>query len=553
MIDAALEPQPATAPVRTIRGRHGAVVSPHHLATQAGLAVLRSGGSAVDAAIATNAALAVVAGHSCGLGGDAFWLIWDPRTGKALALNGSGRSGGAATIAAARAAGHRTMPERGLWSVTVPGAVYSWGMAHARFGRLSWATLLEPAIDLAAAFPASSGWIEAVERAATVFGKSGDWARVYRPPERPRRPGGTVRLPALQRTLRVLAQDGPAAAYVGDVGTQTARYLQARGVPVDAADLAAHRSDWDAPISITYRGVTSLSHPPNSVGVVALQTLGMLDRAIPPRADRFDGRGWADAEWVHLGLEASRLALAERDACVTDPSWMRPGAVSEMLSPARLDDLASRIDPARTMALPPGSLPAGGGTVYLAAADDSGGLVSLLQSNYQGFGSGLVDPLSGISFQDRGAFFRLDAGHPNALAPRKLTAHTLAPGLLLREGRPWIVHGSMGREIQPQIFAQFVSAVVDAGADVATVVAAPRWAAVMRTQHGPADRTELESRVHDGLASALATRGHDVVVREPWASSMGHGHAIEVVRDDSGVMSFAAAADPRCEGSAAAW
>ena len=529
------------------------MASPHHLATQAGLAILRAGGTAVDAAIAVNAALAVVAGHSCGLGGDAFWLIWDAQSGGALALNGSGRSGRGASIEAARAAGYDTMPERGPWSITVPGAIHSWGMAHERFGRLAWATLLESAIDLAAAFPASPGWIDAVERAASVLGEESDWARVYRPPERPRRPGGIVRLPALQGTLEVLAREGPGAAYRGDLAGRTATYLQARGAPIDAADLAEHTSDWGTPLRIGYRGVTALSHPPNSVGVVALQTLGMLERFDPPAPGRFDGRGWADVEWVHLGLEASRLALAERDAYVTDPAWLPERLVPEMLSPARLDALASRIDPGRAMTLPAGTLPAGGGTIYVTVADRWGGLVSLLQSNYQGFGSGLVDPGTGIAFQDRGAFFRLDAAHPNALAPRKRTTHTLAPGLLLREGRPWIAHGSMGGEIQPQVFAQFVSAVVDGRADVATAVAAPRWAAMMRRQHGPADRTELESRVPDGLADALVAKGHEVVMREPWSSSMGHGHAIEVVHDDADVASFAAAADPRSEGSAAAW
>lgn len=549
----AADRRPASAPARVVRGTHGAVASPHHLATQAGLAALRAGGSAVDAAIATNAALAVVAGHSCGLGGDAFWLIWDAHAGRALALNGSGRSGSAASIEAARAAGLSAVPERGPWSVTVPGAVHSWGMAHHRFGRLPWAMLLEAAIDLAESFPASAGWIAAVERAAEVFGAEGDWSAVYRLPQRPRRAGGIVRLPSLRRTLQVLADDGPAAAYSGAIATQTAAYFEARGVPIDAADLAAHTGDWGVPVSVSYRGVTSLSHPPNSVGVTALQTLALLERFSAPAAERFDGQGWADADWIHLGLEASRLALAERDAHLTDPAWMSGDAVSGMLSPARIDALASRIDAERAMVLQPSSLPAGGGTVYVATADRWGGLVSLLQSNYQGFGSGLVDRASGISFQDRGAFFRLDPAHPNALAPRKRTAHTLAPGMLLREGQPWVAHGSMGGEIQPQVFAQFVSAMVDGHADVATAVASPRWAATMRSQYGPADQTELESRAHAGLADALAARGHKVVMREPWASSMGHAHAIELVRGPIDAISFAAAADPRSEGSAAAW
>ena len=515
---------------------------------------LRSGGSAVDAAVATNAALAVVAGHSCGLGGDAFWIIWDEEQGSAVTLNGSGRAGSRASIEAVQASGHQEMPERGPWSITVPGGVHSWGEAHRRFGRLDWTSLLAPAIDLAAGFPATRGWLDAIERSAAVFGTDGDWAAVYRPDDRARSPGELVRLPALEKTLRTIFAEGPSAAYEGSIARSTAAYFGAQGVPISAEDLAGHVSDWGTPLSMDYRGVTSLSHPPNSVGVVALQALGVLSRFDAPGAGAWNGRGWADPAWIHLGLEASRLGLAERDAHVTDADHMADGEVEMMLSDARLDELAGRIDPAHAMAVRPGSLPAGGGTIYITTADRWGNAVSLLESNYQGFGSGLVDPATGIAFHDRGAFFRLDPGHPNALAPGKRPTHTLAPGMLLRDGRPWVVHGSMGGEIQPQIFTQFVSAVVDGRTDVATAVAAPRWAAMMRGQHGAPELTELESRVHDGVPRELEAMGHEVVIRESWSSSMGHAHAIEMVRDEGGVVtSYAAGADPRSEGSAAAW
>ncbi len=544
----------ATTPARPVRGRHGAVASPHHLATQAGLHVLRGGGSAVDAAIATNAALAVVAGHSCGLGGDAFWIIWDEASAEAATLNGSGRAGSGATIEAAHAAGFAAVPERGPWSITVPGAVDSWGEAHRRFGRLDWASLLEPAIELASGFPASAYWLDVIERGATAFGEDGDWATTYRPPDRASTPGQTLRLPALKRTLRALSDEGPSAPYSGSIARSTASYFERRGAPISADDLAAHASDWDSPLSIDYRGVTSLSHPPNSVGVVALQTLGLLSRFAAPSPAAWDGRGWADAGWIHLGLEASRLALAERDAHVTDIAYMADGEVERMLSDLHIDRLAARIDPDRPMDPIAGTLPRAGGTIYLATTDQWGNAVSLLQSNYQGFGSGLVDPATGIAFHDRGAFFRLDPDHPNALAPGKRPTHTLAPGMLLRDGRPWMIHGSMGGEIQPQVFAQFVSAVVDGGADVATAVAAPRWAAMMERQFGPPELTVLESRAHDSVSAALTAMGHRVVLQEPWTSLVGHAHAIEVVRDSDGaVASYAAGSDPRAEGSAAAW
>ncbi len=423
---------PAQMPVPLVRGAHGAVASPHHLATQAGISVLRAGGSAVDAAIATNAALAVVSGHACGLGGDAFWLIADPATAEVVALNGSGRSAAGATPDAASAAGLSGIPERGPWSVTVPGAVDSWGVAHRRFGRLAWADLLAPAIEFADGFPASAGWVRAVEGAAGLFGVDGDWARTYRPDGRPWRLGERVRLPALGRTLRTLAADGPDALYTGVLANRAAEYLSASGSPIRSEDLAAHRSDWGVPVSTTYRGLTSLSHPPNSCGVVALETLAILDHLEPPPATAFDGLGVADARWVHLGLEASRIALADRDRWLTDLDAMEPGALERFLDRDRAGALAASIDPSRVGPVVPSALPGGGGTIYLCVADREGGAVSLIESNYGGFGSGLVDPQTGIGYQNRGSFFRLEPGHANSLAPRKRTLHTLTPGMLLR-------------------------------------------------------------------------------------------------------------------------
>jgi gamma-glutamyltranspeptidase / glutathione hydrolase len=558
------ERAPALVQASLRRGLRGAVASPHHLASEAGLGIVRAGGSAVDAAIATNAALAVVSSFMCGLGGDAFWLIWNPETLTVTALNGSGRSASGATLEAARASGLDQMPMRGPWSITVPGAVDSWRMAHERHGRVPWPTLFEPAIELARGFPASRTWVTSIEHGAALFGERSDWARVFRPAGRAWTVGERVSLPALAGTLKRIADEGADCAYRGRLATRACEYLAASGSPLRADDFAAHRGDWVEPIGTTYRGATSLSHPPNSSGAVALLTLNVLSRFEPPPADSFDGTGVNDPAWVHLGLEASRLALAERDAWLTDPEWMAAGALTAFLSPALADRLAARIEPGQ--ALPPiaSPLPAGGGTVYLATADGGGGLVSLIESNYAGFGSGLVDPQTGIAYQNRGAFFRLEPGAANALAPRKRTLHTLSPGMLLRDGRPWIAHGSMGGEIQPQVFAQFVSAVVDGGLDVATAVAAPRWAADVEEHLGPPSRTVLESRYPRAVADGLRARGHDVRIVEAWSSAMGHEHAIEVIGGPLGgppsdrewrtaTATLAATADPRSEGSAAAW
>lgn len=541
--------EPAVSPASPARGRRGAVAGPHHLATWAGLSVLADGGSAVDAAIATNAALSVVSAHSCGLGGDAFWIIWDPAAGKPLTLNGSGRSAAAASLDEARSRGWTALPERGPWSVTVPGAIDSWGQAHRRFGRLPWASLVEPAIELAEGFPAGTGWCESIERAAQALGTGGDWARTFRPAGRAWRPGEVVRLPALARTLRLIAAEGPEVAYRGSLAGRTAEYLASAGSPLRLSDLEAHVSDWADPLAVDYRGVTCLAHPPNSVGVIALQGLEVLETWQPPAADAFDGRGCADPDWVHLGLEVARLGLAERDTHITDPARMAAGTVEWMLSAERVERLAGMVDPTRAS---PTIAPAagGGGTVHLAAADAEGGLVSLMQSNYLGFGSGLVDPDTGIAFQDRGAFFSLQPGHVNSLAPRSRTVHTLTPGMLLRDGRPWIAHGSMGGEIQPQVFMQFVSCVVDGGLDIATAVASPRWAALVEGHLGPPSITALESRYHEGVVEALRGRGHQVSLLGPWDPLMGHANAVEVVRDGGSgePVSFAAACDPRSDG-----
>jgi gamma-glutamyltranspeptidase/glutathione hydrolase len=550
-----------TPPAPVARGLRGAVVSPHHLATEVGLSVLRAGGTAVDAAVATNAALSVVASSMCGLGGDAFWLIWD---GTALhGLNGSGRSARGATLESAEAAGLRTMPVRGPWTVTVPGAVRSWSDAHGRFGRLSWADLVAPAVELAAGFPASPRWCETVERAAALHGVDSDWARVFRPHGRPWRPGEPVVLAPLARTLQEIVADGADGFYTGRLARRAARYLEERGSPLRAVDFVEHRSDWTEPIRTTYRGVTVTSHPPNSCGPVALELLNVLQGFEPPPAGAFIIDGVREPRWVHLGLEAARLTLADREAYLTDPDAMAQGALELLLDTGHAAALGRQIDPERARWARAAALLAGGGTVYLAAADRWGSVVSLIESNYAGFGSGLVDPSTGIAYQNRGAFFSLDPAHPNVLAPGKRTMHTLTPGMLFRGGRPWIAHGSMGGEIQPQIFAQFVSGVVDGRQGIAEAIAAPRWAADVEEHHGPPSRTVLEPRFAPAVADGLLGRGHRVEWAEPYDSRMGHAHAIELVTldpsrpepsppasrgDEAPARSFVAATDPRSDG-----
>jgi gamma-glutamyltranspeptidase len=550
---------PPLVPMPLVRGTHGAVVAPHHLATAAGLGVLRQGGSAVDAAIATNAVLAVVVPGSCGIGGDAFWLIWDAATGRQIALNGSGRAAAGIDATRLRDAGHRRVPFRGPLSITVPGAVRSWGDAHRRFGRLTRDVVLGPAVELARdGFPASDEFVGDVEGMSPVAREATGvdaFDTVFRPHGRSWRPGERVRLPALAETLDTLARDGFDAFYDGDIGERQARALAAAGSPITGEDLRAHTSTWGDPIGIGYRGVRATSHPPNSSGVVALEILGILAQFDPPAVADFGPAGVADADWIHLGLEASKLALADRDAYLTDPD-VRDVPVAELLDSQRLASLAARIDRGRAARPAAATNPPGGGTIFLATVDGDGNAVSLIESNWAGFGSGVVDPDTGIHYQNRGSYFSLDADHANVIAPRKRTLHTLLPGMLFRDGQPgpWIVVGSMGGDAQPQIHAQFVSAVVDGRVDIATAVAAPRWYVSPRDLLAPPIDVHFEPRHAPGIAEALRDRGHDLVPTAPFDSDVGHEHAIELV--DGGPAeggSLAATTDPRSEGLPAAW
>jgi gamma-glutamyltranspeptidase/glutathione hydrolase len=552
------------APAALARGGSGAVVAPHHLATTAGLGVLRAGGGAVDAAIATNAVLAVVMGEACGLGGDAFWLVWDEATGTQTALNGSGRAPARADPAALRASGLAVLPFRGPLTITVPGAVRSWADAHARWGHLPIDVILAPAIELArGGFPADELFVQAVEGSARVFDEElGPLARgfhaVYRPARRPWRPGERVRLPALATTLERLARVGLGDFYDGEIAARQVAGLAAAGSACSAQDLATHASTWETPLALDYRGVTATTHPPNSSGVIGLEILNIL-RALPAPAPSDFARGaggataGADLRWVHLGIEATKLALADRDAWLTDPAFATI-PVDRLLDAGYGAGLAAGIDPDRAATPTAATNPPGGGTIYLGVVDREGNAVSLIESNYAGFGSGIVDPATGIAYQNRGSYFSLDAAHPNVLAPGKRTLHTLLPGMLLRDGRPWVVHGSMGGDAQPAIFAQVVSALVDGGVDVATAVTAPRWHAASPRHFAPPDTVTIEPRFRDGLLAGLAAMGHDLDVRAPFDGALGHAHAIELVEGGPARGgTLAAAADPRSLGLPAAW
>ncbi|MGH2512569.1 MAG: gamma-glutamyltransferase family protein, partial [Candidatus Limnocylindrales bacterium] len=324
--------------------------------------------------------------------------------------------------------------------------------------------------------------------------------------------------------------------------------LAAAGSEIRAEDLRDHHSDWTDPIATDYRGVRVTGHPPNSSGFVALELLNILETFDPP--------GDSPAErlrWAHLGIEAAKLAMADRDAHLTDPAHHQ-APLGELLDKTYARALAGRIDPARATLPPAARTPRGGGTIWLGVVDGEGNAVSLIESNYAGFGSGIVDPLTGIAYHNRGSYFVLDEDRPNVLGPAKRTLHTLMPAMLFRAGQPWIVVGSMGGDAQPQVHAQVVSALVDDGVDVATAVARPRWFVEPTEHYAPPDTVRIEPRFDPLVPAGLAELGHRIAPTEPFDSALGHCHAIEIV--DGGPLeggTLAAATDPRSQGLPAAW
>lgn len=521
---------------------------------------LRQGGHAVDAAIVTNAVLAVVMPNGCGIGGDAFWLIWDAAERRQVALNGSGRAPAEVDATALRSRGLTALPLRGPLSVTVPGAVRSWADAHARFGRLPLDVLLAPAIELASSgFPAWPGLIDAVERTAPLVdeavGRNAGFREVYRPNDRPWLPGERVRLPALAATLTQLVDEGLGAFYDGRLGDRQARILSSLGGSHSAADFATHTSTWTEPIETTYHGVRVTTHPPNASGLVALEILNIVEAGGPPDPGILGPAGPTDARWIHRMVEAAKLAIADRDRHLTDPE-RHEIPVAQLLDKGYASELAARIAPDRASVPGPSSNRRGGGTIYLGVVDAAGNAVSLIQSNYLGFGSGVVDPTTGIHYQNRGSYFSLNEGHANVLAPGKRTLHTLLPGMLFKDpDHPWIVAGSMGGDAQPQIHAQLVSALVDGNIGIRAGVAAPRWFVELADHFAPPDAVRAEPRFEPGVLEALERMGHIVHRTEPFDGALGHEHAIELVGGgpsaDTG--SVAATTDPRSAGLPAVW
>ncbi len=511
-------------PSPTVRSSRHMVASADQLATQAGLEVLARGGSAVDAAIATNAAIAVTAPHLCGMGGDLFALVHDGH--EVHALNASGRAGTGIEAAALRSEGHTAMPFRhDVRTVTVPGCVDGWAALHERFGLLPFADVLEPAIHLAKdGFPASPLLIGSVanldERARDALGELVSQAR---------RPGDRVRRPGVARALRAIAEGGRDGFYRGEFGDGL---LALGGGTYVAADLATPGADWVVPLAARAFGRTLYTIPPNSQGYLLLGAAGLADGLELP-ADPDDER------WAHLLIEAAKAAGRDR------PDVLYEGADGAALL-ASIERRLSEIDRDSASMLPHRQV--AGDTTYLCTVDERRMGVSLIQSNASGFGSWLVEPSTGINLHNRGLGFSLEPGHPAELAPGRRPPHTLSPALALHEdGRLAAVFGTMGGDAQPQILLQLAARLFLHEQSPAAAIRAARWAL-----HGPVTGFDtwtaaggphvlVEGHAPETWRGPLAALGHDVRVVPPWDSSFGHAHTI-VVQDDG---FLAGAADPR--------
>jgi gamma-glutamyltranspeptidase/glutathione hydrolase len=504
------------------------VATSQPLAAQAGLRMLLKGGNAVDAALATAITLSVVEPTMNGIGSDAFALVWDGA--RLHGLNASGRAPNAWTPE--RFAGRSGMPATGWDAVTVPGVVSGWAALSAKFGRLPFAELFAPAIRYAeSGFLVSPTVARQWQTQGPQLMDQPGFAQAFLPEGRVPLTGELFRNPAQARTLQAIAESRGEAFYRGSLAEKIAAASRAQGGAMTAADLAAHQPDWVEPLGQDYRGLRAHEIPPNGQGIAALITLGILGN--------FDLAEAAvdSAESLHLQMEAMKLAFADAYRYVADPRSMTVSAES-LLDRDYLRRRAGLIDRTRAQDFGHG-VPPGCGTVYLTVADVAGMMVSYIQSNYNGFGSGVVVPDTGISLQNRGFGFTLEPGHPNQVGPGKRPFHTIIPAFATHQGQPLMSFGVMGADMQPQGHVQMLVRLADYGQNPQAAADAPRWKVFRGRQ------IALENAISPRVAAELARRGHQVRHAERW--NMEFGSAQLIYRVDGG---YLAASDPRRDGQA---
>ncbi|MDH4073011.1 MAG: gamma-glutamyltransferase [Gammaproteobacteria bacterium] len=528
--------------------KQGMAATSQPLATQIALDILKKGGSAIDAAIAANAALGLMEPTGCGIGGDLFAIVWDAEKKELTGLNASGRSPQSLTLQHFRDLGMQSIPYLGPLTVSVPGAVDGWYELHARYGRLPMPELLEPAIRYAnEGFPVTEFiadlWQENVQSRRDFPGVR----EVYMPGGEAPKTGDVFRNPNLAKTYRLIAEGGRDAFYKGEIAEIIDSYMAEQGGFLTYEDLAAHKSEWVEPVSTNYRGYDVYELPPNGQGIVALQMLNILE------GYDLRGMGFGTANYLHTLIEAKKLAYEDRAKYYADPDFYN-FPVDMLLSKEYAAQRRALIDPEKAAQ----SYPAGdaalekGDTIYLTVADADGNMVSLIQSNYGDLGSGMTPAELGFQLQNRGQLFSLKDGHANVYEPGKRPFHTIIPAFVLKDGKPWLSFGVMGGSIQPQAHAQIIVNLVDFGMNLQEAGDAARMRHSGSSQPTDEVMTDggqvyLESGIPDDVRNALKAMGHNLSDRR---TSMGGYQAI--LRDDVRGVYFGAS-ESRKDGQAAGY
>ncbi|MBM3837840.1 MAG: gamma-glutamyltransferase [Verrucomicrobia bacterium] len=521
-----------------VLSRHGIVATEHPLASQAGVSILAQGGNAIDAAVAANAAMGVVSPMMCGIGGDLFALVYDAKSRKVYGLNASGWAPAKLTPEFLKEKGHTNMPQNGIHSVTVPGAVEGWQKLLDRFGEMKFAQVLAPAIRYAEeGFPVSELVSAYWADSESLLKKDTNAAKTFLPKGRAPRLGEVFQNPDLARSYREIAQQGRKAYYEGRIAQRLLAYCRQQEGALEAADLKEFSAEWVDPISTTYRAWTVYEIPPNGQGIAALSMLNLMEQF--PLGEWGHNSGKA----LHVMIEAKKLAYADMLRYVADQRFSKV-PVAGILSKDYARQRAKLIDLDKANAHVAAGKPFEGrsDTTYLCVVDNEGNLVSLIQSNFHAFGSGLVAEGTGFALQDRGALFTLEANHPNILAGRKRPLHTIIPGFMER-GELRIAFGIMGGWNQAQAHAQFVSNVIDHRLNIQSALEAPRFT---KLTFGGND-VRMEIRVPKDARADLEAKGHQIELRGDFAQAVGGGQA--VMRDFASGVNYGAS-DPRKDGAA---
>lgn len=516
--------------------QQGIAATSHTLASQAAAQILAKGGSAADAAIAANAVLSVVEPMKDGLGGDLFAMYWEAANGKLTGLNASGPAPRKLSPEYLNSLGLKTMPNQGIHSFTVPGAVEGWGKIHQRFGKLPWKDLFQSAIAYAEhGFPLTEAVQESWALAERRIRPNPESVRVFLPGGHAPKVGDLFRNPDIAKALRLIADQGPSTMYKGELAALILKTSQHLGGTMTAEDLSSFSSEWVQPISIDYRGWRVYELPPNGQGMAALEMLNIMETA---PASPF---GPFSPVEMHKRIEAMKLAYADVRAYDADPRTY-DAPVTQLLSKEYARKRASLIDPQRANCTVPPGKPMSSDTTYLTVVDKDGNIASWIESVYDEFGSGITTEGGGFILQNRGASFSLDPKHPNVLAGGKRPFHTIIPAFM-EKGDQHIGFGIMGGFNQPLAHAQFVSNIVDFGMNVQAAMEAPRFT----KRNSTGCDLSIEVRVPSATLQQLSERGHEIRIRREYTQEMGRGQAI---LHDSRTKTNYGASDPRADGSA---